>query len=111
MSKQHVHKLRRIDMGREKAYWVMQCSLPGCTTYFPMRSKISCPSLLGKISLCNSCGDRFIMDRRSLRLSKPTCSSCVSSPKQAQLDKAKKFFTSLEGELEDILGAIEDDAG
>ncbi len=101
MTKQHVHKYRRVDLGRDKNYWVMQCSLPGCNSYTPMRSKLSCPTLLGKVAICNSCGDRFLLDRRSLRLAKPTCSSCVESPKQRELKKVAELFNQLEKEIVD----------
>ena len=98
-----------MNIGRDKPYWVMQCSLPGCNSYTPMRTKLSCPSLVGKISICNSCGDRFAMDRRSLKLAKPTCNDCVTSPKEKELAKAARFFSKLEGEIEsDITGTSED---
>jgi len=93
---QHVHKYKRVDIGRDKPYYVMQCCLPGCTHYTPMRTKLSCPALVGKISVCNKCNDRFEMDRRSLRQAKPTCSSCVTSPEQREIDKAARFFATLE---------------
>ena len=96
---QHVHKLRRVNMGRDREYWVMQCSLPGCTTYFAMKTKVSCPSLVGKVSICNSCGDRFALNRRALQQAKPRCDSCVE-PKDKKLDAANKFFKGLENELE-----------
>lgn len=104
---QHVHKYRRVNIGREKEYFVMQCQLPSCPHYTPMKTKLSCPPLVGKISICNRCGDRFVLDRRSLRQAKPICASCVTSPKQREVDKAAKFFASLEkGLLEEADDSI-----
>lgn len=96
---QHIHKFRRIDMGKDRPYYVMQCSLPGCTTYVPMKSMLSCPPLKGKVAICNKCGDRFILDRRSLRQSKPTCSACVRPHKEEAISAADKFFKNLEKDL------------
>lgn len=93
---QHIHKYRRVNIGRDREYWVMQCQLSGCTHYSPMKSKLSAPNLKGKISICNKCGDPFEMDRRSIRMAEPTCSSCVVSPKEKELDAAARFFKNLE---------------
>jgi hypothetical protein len=92
---QHVHKYRRVDIGREKPYFVMQCGLDGCQHYVPMRTKLSCPVLKGKISICNKCGDRFQLDRRALRQAQPTCISCVVSPKKAKIASAMDFLNDL----------------
>lgn len=101
MAKQHVHKYRRIDIGRDKPYWVMQCSLPGCNSYTHMRTIDSCPQLVDKMSLCNKCGDRFILTRKSLQMAKPKCDSCIVSVKKKGMDKAAKFFNELEEILSD----------
>ena len=103
----HVHKFRRRNIGRKAEYWVMQCALPGCTHYVPMRSKISAPVLLGKLSVCNKCGDRFELSRRALRAANPICNSCVQH-KNEKLDEATKFFRTLEKTLGDPTGIAED---
>lgn len=92
--KQHIHKFRRVDIGREKSYYVMQCSLPGCNHYTPMNSKLSCPSLIGKVALCNECGDAFTLTRLALRLAKPTC-GCVKSDEAKKTEAAGNFFNNL----------------
>jgi hypothetical protein len=92
---QHVHKYRRTNIGRDKEYWVMRCTLPGCTSYTPMRSKWSCPMLEGKLALCNTCNEGFILDRRALLLAKPICDDCVDSPKAKRARKAMKFLNDV----------------
>jgi hypothetical protein len=92
---QHIHKYRRIDIGRDKPYFVMQCGLDGCKHYTPMKTKLSCPSLKGKISICNKCGDRFQLDRRALRQAMPTCFSCIESPKKQKLNSAMSFLADI----------------
>jgi len=92
---QHIHKFRRIDIGKDVPHWVMQCQLPGCNHYTSMVSKLSVPALVGKVSVCNSCGDRFQLDRRALRQAKPTCNACIQTPQKKELDKAAKFFEKL----------------
>jgi len=92
---QHIHKYRRVDIGREIPYYVMQCSMEGCSHYIPMKTKLSCPILKGKISICNKCGDRFELDRRALRQALPTCITCVVSPKKAKITSAMQFLESL----------------
>jgi hypothetical protein len=95
----HIHKFRRIDIGKKGPYWVMQCRLPHCNYFVPMATKLSVPALIGKIALCNKCNDPFELDRMALRKSKPVCNSCVVSPNKDKLDKAAKFFVKLEGEI------------
>jgi hypothetical protein len=92
---QHIHKYRRVDIGRDKEYWVMQCQLAGCTHYTPMASKLSVPILVGKVAVCHGCGDRFQLDRRALRQARPSCKACIQSPKKKELDKAEEFFTKM----------------
>lgn len=104
MSKQHIHKYRRVDIGKETSYWVMQCSDPSCSYYVAMKTKKTAPHLVGKIAICNGCGDRFTLDRRSLKLAKPKCDACVKSPKDSEIKKVAKFFEELEGTLADDTG-------
>lgn len=78
----------------------MQCQLPGCPHYIPMKTKLSCPALKGKVSLCNDCGNPFEMDRRSIRMANPNCKDCVQSPKKQKIDSAAQFFKDLEKGIE-----------
>lgn len=93
--KQHLHKYRRVDIGRDTEYWVLQCQLPHCSHYFPMKTKMACPSLEGKIAICNRCGDAFTLDRRALRQAKPSCEACIRN-KSNEAKIAARFFANLE---------------
>ena|SRR5215510_1932758 len=93
----HTHCYTRINIGRDKEYWVMKCNLPGCNSYTPGKSKLSFPQLRGEISKCNKCGELFQLDRRSLRMAKPICAECVKSKVRKELKSADEFFDSLLG--------------
>jgi formylmethanofuran dehydrogenase subunit E len=106
-SKNHLHTYHRVDIGQPqvvktengrktittKEVWVMQCK--ECTHYTRMRGKWACPLLIGKVSICNKCGDKFVLDRRALRLTEPTCSNCTKSKKKEEVQDATKFFDNL----------------
>lgn len=68
MSKQeHVHKLRRHQYpnGTKVYFCTLDCSY-----------KIEAAFALGKKTICNICGDEFIMNEYSARLAKPHCIAC-----------------------------------
>lgn len=100
---QHIHKYHRVDIGRKKPYWVMQCHGSTCHHYHPMKTKNSAPTLVGKSSLCNRCGQPFIMDRRSILQAYPTCEDCVRTPNNRKIqissDPTEDFFKKLEANL------------
>lgn len=64
----HIHKLRKHKYPTGNA--VFFCTLPDC------HYKIEVPLALGKRSLCNICGDEFIMNEYTLKLVKPHCPNC-----------------------------------
>lgn len=64
----HVHKLRRHVHKSGNA--VLFCALPDCSF------KINPALALGKRSICWRCGEEFIMNEYSLRLTKPHCEKC-----------------------------------
>ena len=73
----HHHKYRRVNIARKgnPPYFVMQCQT--CPSYSPMKTKLSAPTLVGKIAICNKCENKFELSRRALRMSKPVCDDCV----------------------------------
>lgn len=106
----HIHKYRRVNIGQpqivvdsegnkkvgpSKEVWVMKCFELNCTHYTRMRSKLSCPLLLGTIAICNKCEEKFILDKRALRMAMPTCSKCVRPKKAEEIKDASEFFESL----------------
>src|SRR5215203_1845718 len=64
----HVHKLRRHKY--PTGTFVYFCALPDC------HYKIEVPLALGKRAICNICGNEFIMNEYSIKLSKPHCADC-----------------------------------
>ena len=114
MSKNHIHKYRRIDIGQpqivkdvegnksvgpKKEVWVMKCHDGNCTSYTRMRSKVSCPLLIGQFAKCNKCNETFVLDRRALRMAQPICADCVKPKKGKELQDADKFFETLLGSV------------
>ena len=98
MAKKHIHKYRRVNIGHDgKKFWVMRCA--NCTHYIAMASKLSCPLLKDSIAECNRCSERFILNKRALRMEKPCCDDCVVKRKSKTLDAAEKFFEDLQNEL------------
>jgi ribosomal protein S27AE len=67
----HIHKFNRhiFDSGNKMFF----CVLPDCT--FKVKTALS----LGKRSICNRCGNDFIMNEYSIRLAKPHCDECHKS--------------------------------
>jgi len=64
----HVHKFKRLKY--KSGNIIFFCALPDCS----FKTNISLA--LGKRSLCWRCGEPFIMNEYSLRLSKPHCDGC-----------------------------------
>lgn len=67
-SPSHLHRLKRHKYPTGNA--VFFCTLPDC------HYKIDVPLALGKRSMCNICGNEFIMNEYTLKLAKPHCSDC-----------------------------------
>ncbi len=68
MIEKHVHRLRRLKYKTGNA--IFFCTLPDCSY------KINTNLALGKRSICNRCGQEFLMDEYNLRLAKPHCLAC-----------------------------------
>lgn len=68
MLKKHTHKLKKhkYKTGAE----IFFCTLPDC------HFKIEAALALGKLSICNLCGNEFIMGERDTKRVRPHCSKC-----------------------------------
>jgi hypothetical protein len=64
----HTHKLRRHKYPSGNS--VFFCTLPDC------HYKIDVPLALGKRSICNICGEEFIINEYTIKLAKPHCLDC-----------------------------------
>ena len=71
-SKNHIHKYRRITVAGSEVYG---CALPTCTHYMPKHME---SLLLGKMSICWSCDEPFVLDSEALREEMPICLNCRS---------------------------------
>lgn len=67
MTVKHIHKLKkhRYKTGVAIYFCILDCNF-----------KVEAPLALGKEVLCNICGESFIMNEYSLKLSKPHCNNC-----------------------------------
>lgn len=68
MIQKHVHKLKRHKYKTGNSVYF--CILPDC------HFKIDVPLALGKMTLCNICGNEFQMNEYTIKLARPHCSSC-----------------------------------
>lgn len=64
----HTHRLKKHKYPTGNA--VFFCTLPDC------HYKIEAPLALGKRTLCNLCGNEFIMNEYTIKLTKPHCLDC-----------------------------------
>lgn len=64
----HVHKLKRHKYPTGNAVYF--CILPDC------HFKIEVALALGKRTLCNTCGEEFIINEYTLKLARPHCDGC-----------------------------------
>ena len=78
----HLHKYRKVKMGKNKDYLVYSCQDPGCSHY------ISPTLLVGKIARCYLCNEAFVIDREQIRKGqlKLRCNACKKGTKH---DSAK----------------------
>lgn len=95
----HIHKLKRLRY--KSGNDIFFCALPDCT----FKTNISLA--LGKRSICWRCGEPFIMNEYSLRLSKPHCDNC-HKPKVDKADISKTIHTDENGVSFDIRGYVTD---
>lgn len=68
IKQKHAHRLRRHTYKTGTS--VFFCTLPDC--YF----KAQCEHMLGKPSICNLCGNEFIMNGYQVKLKSPHCDDC-----------------------------------
>jgi hypothetical protein len=88
-TEKHIHKFKRLryKSGNE----IFFCALPDCN------QKLSTALALGKRSMCWRCGEAFIMNEYSLRLSKPHCDGCHRPKKDLTLQEQIAEDTVLDG--------------
>lgn len=65
-AKKHIHRYYRIN-----DLWA--CSLPDCTHHMPRNIEFQ---VVGKKSICWSCGEVFILSDDLMDITKPVCHNC-----------------------------------
>lgn len=81
----HFHRYEKTILGKNN-YVVFRCNLPNCNHYIAEKLAI------GKQSICNRCGDTFILDKRAMKFVKPYCVNCVKGKKTPSHDKLLEFI-------------------
>ncbi len=64
------HKYVRIKIGKNKRV-VFKCSILGCV--HTCRDEL----IIGRKSICNSCGNEMFMTKLNTKLAKPHCDDCT----------------------------------
>lgn len=70
----HTHKYIRVKGRRGRIRY--KCSIPGCPHVLEPEVAV------GRFSICNHCGDTFVMNKESVTLAKPRCENCRKSPRK-----------------------------
>lgn len=86
----HPHKLRRHKYKSGNAVYF--CTLPDC------HYKIDVPLAIGKRSLCNICGQEFLMTEYTIKLLLPHCNEC-GKVKIIDAEGKKRFVKKVTNQL------------
>lgn len=70
MSRGHIHKYYRVNLGTRKEYLVYRCARPGCTHF--VRPQL----VVGLQGICWDCSQPFYLTIKNLHQVKTTCNSC-----------------------------------
>ena len=95
-----IHKYQKVvfrskkKKGKETEIW--RCMLTNCQHYLVGEM------VIGKLSLCNRCGDPFEMREANLQQKKPHCVSCTRPYNQSGKSK-KPDLAYIAKNLEDLL--------
>ena len=81
MRKKHIHKYKRVNLGRDKKYHVLRCTLPHCTHY------IDKELALNREALCAICEEKMIITRAALRNVRVHCLKCTRSKKRNEVER------------------------
>lgn len=77
--KQHVHKYRKVKLGKDGKYVVYACSLPDCSHFIPA------DLVIGKRSICWRCESEFIINEKTGALAKPHCRECTRGTEKVEI--------------------------
>jgi len=92
--KKHVHKYKRMKVGKAKAYSIYRCFQPGCTHY------IAEEHIINRFSACWACDQTFLITYKLIKV-KPICEECRAARKADNKAKPIEGFS-----LEDMLANV-----
>lgn len=72
-AKKHIHKYHKITLGYGR---VWSCAIPECSHFMPRNMEAR---VIGKASLCWSCGNQFVLDENNMKQDRPVCVNCDKS--------------------------------
>ncbi len=81
------HKYVRIKMGKFKKPW-FKCSIAGCSHH--IRPELA----IGRMSICNRCGEEMVLTKLNMQLAKPHCDDCTVR-KDKKVDKIKELLEGM----------------
>lgn len=87
----HIHKYKRVKIGKNKDYEVYRCMVPGCSHY------VQAELVENRETICWLCDKPFILAVHLLRM-KPICEPCRDMRKSGQKAQPIEDFS-----LEDML--------
>jgi hypothetical protein len=87
----HVHKYKRVKIGKKRDYEIYRCMIPGCTHY------INAELIENRESICWLCDKVFVITPHLYRI-KPICEDCKTGRKAGVKAKPIEDFS-----LEDML--------
>ena len=97
MENEHIHQYKRVK-GSKVQY---MCGMAKCPHFKHKKF------LIGKASLCNSCGTEFILTEEHLRRARPLCLNCANTKEARVFQERKRIFeeikTAVGGENEEVL--------
>jgi hypothetical protein len=81
----HIHTFARM---KTRKGWY-RCIDPYCTAKYPREE------VVGKASLCTSCGREFFLTRYALKLANPTCSNCSNNREAVAMRSARSLVKNI----------------
>lgn len=90
----HVHKYKRMKVGRKKDFNIFRCFQPGCTHY------IAEEHIINRFSACWACDQPFLITYKLIKV-KPICEDCKADRKAELKAKPIEGFS-----LEDMLANV-----
>ena len=73
----HIHKYKKIKLGKDRSYLVYKCIKPGCSHYIPL------VQALNAICECSKCGNLMVIGKAQLygsggrAMTNPHCVDCI----------------------------------